>query len=277
MKMLIIIIFVMIIVPKIILSKELAVTIDDLPIVHANVFTQKQQKIIFNKILKTLDKYNVKIVGFVIGQEINSYNHYMLDTLLAKGHSIGNHTYSHPYYKEVTIDFYCNDILKGEKILEPWLSEPKYFRYPMLHQGETRYKKDTMKNFLLGQNYTIAHVSIDNDEWMYNADYEEAFFNKDENKMKEIGLNYLEHMKERTYFFESMANNKLGRNIKHILLIHMNLLNSDYLENLLEWYKNEKWHYITLQEALSDPVYQIEDQYIGDRGISFLERIYINP
>ncbi|OFZ45941.1 MAG: hypothetical protein A2381_19615 [Bdellovibrionales bacterium RIFOXYB1_FULL_37_110] len=277
MEKLIIILFVMAIFPKIVFSKELAVTIDDLPIVHASAFTKKQQEIIFNKILNTLDKFNIKIVGFVIGKEVASHNHYMLNTLLAKGHLIGNHTYSHPYYKHVTIDFYCNDVMKGEKILESWLSEPKYFRYPMLHQGETQYKKETMKNFLLEKHYAIAHVSIDNDEWMYNDDYEKAFFNQDKNKMKKIGINYLEHMKEKTYFFELMANNKLGRNIKHVLLIHMNLLNSDYLEKLLEWYKKEKWNYITLQEALSDPVYKIEDQYIGDRGISFLERIYLHP
>ena len=47
-------------------AKELAVTIDDLPVAWSSQFSQAEQKEIFNGRLKVLQKFRIKNVGFRI-------------------------------------------------------------------------------------------------------------------------------------------------------------------------------------------------------------------
>jgi len=66
-------------------AKELAVTIDDLPVAWSSQFSQAEQKEIFNGILKVLQKYRIKIVGFTIADHIKSYNKELLNELVSQG------------------------------------------------------------------------------------------------------------------------------------------------------------------------------------------------
>lgn len=56
----------------------------------------------------------------------------------------------------------------------------------------------------------------------------------------------------------------MGRPIKHILLIHMNLLNAHSLRELIQMYRNKGYRFITLTEALKDQYYQDNSTSIGE-------------
>ena len=64
--------------------------------------------------------------------------------------------------------------------------------------------------------------------------------------------------------------------MKHVLLLHMNFLNSIFLDDLLLMLKNRGWVFIQLSEALKDPAYFISDNYCGKKGLGWLERITDN-
>jgi len=262
-------------IPVVGLAKEVAISIDDLPFVGAIHFSQEHQKQMFMKVLRAFDKYQIQASTFVIGGRVQDHHEELLDEVVRRGHIVGNHTFSHPYFKRHTVAEYKSDILKGEQALKPWMSGKKYFRYPMLHRGDTLEKKLAMFKFLAEQEYTIAPVSIDNDEWKFARDYTGELLAGNKKRALKIGKSYLAHMKERTQYFQNLAKKKLGRDVKHILLLHMNQLNSDYLPTLLRWYSEQGWKFITLEEALSDPLYSMEDLYVGNRGISYLERILL--
>lgn len=258
-----------------IFTQELAVTIDDLPFVSVGTFSDEEKSQMFNNILSALRTYNIKIIGFVIGRSLTPENKNFLDQLIKEGHLIGNHTYSHPDLNKIPINKYQQDISLGMNTIKKWSRGNKYFRYPMLHRGNTQIKHDTITDYLKKNDYTVVPVTIDNDEWMFNRDYVKAVKVNDLKKARDIGLAYLEHMKVETNRYVDLAQKKLGSSVKHILLIHMNAINSVYLKDLLAWYRNQGWKFITVSEALRDPVYSKKDHYIGKWGWSWLRRI--NP
>ncbi len=154
------------------------------------------------------------------------------------------------------------------------MGKDKYFRFPYLRQGNTIAKRDSVLRFLRQKGYRIAPVTIDNDEWIYNRDFVKANAETSNKKQADrIGEAYLQHMQERTSYFEKLATEKLNRPVRHILLLHLNAINAQFLAELLAWYRQEGWQFITLTEALQDPLYQLPDHYIGEAGVSVLERI----
>ena len=255
------------------IAKEVAITIDDLPFVRASAFTTEKLHKMFTNILEVLAHHKIKIVGFTIGRIENDQTKGLMGQLVADGHLVGNHTYSHPDYNKTPIGRYITDIEKGEKAIIQWANNRRYFRYPMLHRGNTFEKLEAVKKYLQRKSYTIVPVTIDNDEWIYNRDFMKAKRNGNIAKAKEIGISYLKHMKEKTAYFERLAHDLLGREVRHILLLHMNQLNAEYLRSLLDWYNDNGWSFITIEKALKDPVYSMKDKYIGNNGISWLKRI----
>ncbi|MCP4151396.1 MAG: polysaccharide deacetylase family protein [bacterium] len=255
-------------------ARELAITIDDLPLVHQSIHPKEKEIKIFNKVLQILAKYNIKATGFVVGVKLRKpYHHQLLDSFVSAGHTIGNHSYNHPDLNHTPVDKYIENIQHCDNLISKWINGPKYFRYPLLHRGDIPEKRDAVHDFLIKNGYTIASVTIDNDDYRYNSMLEKAEQNGDNNAMKNAGSEYLAHMKKQTLHFEDLAKKKLDREVKHILLIHLNYISALYLEQLLEWYKSEGWSFITLEHALQDKMHLLENTYYGKKGLSWIERI----
>jgi len=63
-----------------------------------------------------------------------------------------------------------------------------------------------------------------------------------------------------------------NRNIRHILLLHASFLNSIYLDSIVTLFKKNNYSFISLDEALEDPVYDNEITRFGNWGISWIDR-----
>lgn len=67
------------------------------------------------KLLDILDKYNVKATFFVVGRNDLS----ILSQMVEKGHSVGNHTYSHSYKKiYASEDAFFNELYRAQDCIE---------------------------------------------------------------------------------------------------------------------------------------------------------------
>ena len=83
------------------------------------------------KILDILDKYQVKATFFVIGRE-DDFSKSVYKEIVARGHTIGVHTYSHEY-KQIyaSVDAYLADFNKlYELIYDTTGVKPQIFRFP---------------------------------------------------------------------------------------------------------------------------------------------------
>lgn len=67
-------------------------------------------------ILNTLQQYNAQATFFCIGKNIEEYPP-IFNKILQKGHSIGNHTYSHLNGWKISNKDYIENILKAERLM----------------------------------------------------------------------------------------------------------------------------------------------------------------
>lgn len=263
-------------------KRYIAVTFDDLPMNTKHLEDGNQWIEQTQKLLSTVKKFNIPAIGFVneyklyVNDAIDSTRLKALQLWVDADLELGNHTFSHPDYHNTENEEFFADIIKGEKITKELLSQKnktlEYFRHPFLHTGNSLEKKKGLEDFLKQHNYTIAPVSIDNGEWIYARAYENAYNNKDSELMKQIGSEYVNYMIDKTIYFENQSVKLFGREIKQILLVHANMINADYFDELADELLKHNYQFISLKEALTDTAYQSEDTFIGRGGISWLHR-----
>ncbi len=78
-------------------------------------------------ILSTLEKYDAKATFFVLGKNAEMYPD-LYDRILAAGHKVGNHTYSHQKGWGMSLERYIEDIDSASSIVRSELFRPPYAR-----------------------------------------------------------------------------------------------------------------------------------------------------
>lgn len=101
--------------------KEVVLTFDDGPMPGKT-----------EKILDTLDAFDVKATFLMVGQMAHAYPA-IARKVVARGHTIGSHTYRHRNLRDLGFDAAMTEILKGEHAVQKAAaSEPGFFRFPYL-------------------------------------------------------------------------------------------------------------------------------------------------
>ena len=236
-------------------AREIAITMDDFNWQNA-VYQSASDR---NKsILKTLDAHSIKAALFVVGRNLErDEGKRLLADWDNSGHLIGNHTYSHQnlHSPEITVEAYTNDILRAEKVLSEFKRFQKYFRFPALREGDTVAKRDGVREFLAKAGYRNGHVTIDTDDWVITSRLTDRVKSEPSANLKPYRDFYLAHMWDRAQYYDSLSNQVLGRSVKHTILVHYNLLNGLFLDDLISMFKSKGWQLIDAEEAFSDPVF----------------------
>jgi peptidoglycan/xylan/chitin deacetylase (PgdA/CDA1 family) len=256
-------------------AQKIAITIDDLPFGYSAGLSDDQKIEAFDNILRALKKHKIKATLFVTSGNMNEATKVILDKALAAGHQLGNHTHQHLDLNQVSAKTYIEDIDSCKLLAKKWINS-NYFRYAKLHRGNTESKKDSVQAYLNENGYVVAPVTLDNNEWVYNRGYSLSMLINDQNKMDQLGKQYLLHMKEATARYQKLSLQLTDKEIPQILLLHANPINAKYLGKLLDWYKKEGWKFVTLDEVMKDDFYSVEDDYIGPYGLSQLDRIKLS-
>ena len=216
-------------------------------------------------ILETLAAHSHKAALFVIGRNIESdVGKELLDWWDRAGHMIANHTYSHRNYnaRETNAQEYQQDILRAEALLKEFPRFKKYFRFPMLKEGDTVAKRDAMRSFLKKHGYRNGYVTIDNSDWAIDMRLTARLKNDPAADVKQYRDYYLEHMWARSEYYDSLAQRVLNRPVKHTVLVHFNLLNGLFLNDLLAMYKAKGWQLVDAEEAFNDPVFAMQPKVV---------------
>jgi hypothetical protein len=83
---------------------------------------------------------------------------------------------------------------------------------------------------------------------------------------------YLPYMESIFAFFEQRSIEVVGREFPHILLIHANRLNAEVMPALLGMIRSRGYSFVTLEQALKDPAYGLQDECAGPNGFSWIHR-----
>ena len=263
-------------------KRMVAITIDDLPL-NSKLYPQaKDQKRFTIRLLKTLKNNRVPAIGFVNEKKLYKNNKIdpvkveILNLWLQAGMDLGNHTYSHQDLHKVPVDDFINDIKRGETILRPLMKkrgkELIFFRHPYLHTGRTMEIKEQVEKFLKNQLYRVAPVSIDNSEWIFAFAYGKALGRGDKELADRIADAYIIYMDKMFAYYEKQSRKLFGYEIRQILLIHANVLNSNHLHRLIGAIRKRGYTFISLSKALEDKIYTSKDTYTGPGGITWIHR-----
>ena len=266
-------------------DRSVAVTFDDLPgttpaLVSNDVPALREMT---RKLLAAFRASAVPVVGFVNEGKLFVFGETtavaeqriaVLRRWVEAGHELGNHTYSHRDLNTQPLDWFEQDVVRGEAVTRRLLAARKrtlrYFRHPFLHVGLELKKRRAFEAFLAGRGYQVAPVTIDNDEYIYAAGYADARRQGDAATAERLGADYLRYMESVFSAMEAVSKELLGREIPQVLLLHANALNADYFPRLAAIMKGRGYRFVTLEDALRDPVYGRPDTYVGPKGFSWL-------
>lgn len=263
-------------------TKQVAITMDDLPLNSASRVDNAELQRITTRLLDQIARAKAPLTAFVNEQKlevkgvIDRERIAVLQRWIDAGVDLGNHTYAHKSQNSVPVPEAKEDIVKGEQVLRPLLMKNgkrlRYFRHPFLMTGRDSATRATMTRFLDSLGYTIAPITIDDADWIFAAGYDKAFAAKDSGKMREIGTRYIEYMERKVRFYEAMSDSLFGRVIRQTLLIHASRLNGDWYGALCAMFVRNGYSFIALEEALKDDAYKSRDEYFGGAGISWMDR-----
>lgn len=243
-------------------ASEVSFTIDDPEVSESPLFSPSERN---KKILETLEQSQVKAALFVCGMRIdNPQGKSLLESWDKAGHLIANHSYSHLYFnsEKMTFERYRDDFMKVELLLS-WLKNfSKLFRFPYLKEGDTAEKRDQMRLALKEHGYGQGYVTIDASDWYIDERLRARLKINLKADLKPYRDYYLKHMWERSLFYTDLAIKVYGRDIKHTILIHHNLLNALFLKDLIQMYRGKGWKIISAREAYKDPVFQLEPSIV---------------
>jgi hypothetical protein len=239
-------------------AAEVSFTMDDPEVNDSPIFSVAERN---KKILEAFDKHSTKGALFVCGMRVdNPAGKVLLQEWDKKEHLIANHSYSHLYFhsKKLTLDEYSNDFLKVEPLISSLKNFTKLFRFPFLKEGNTVEKRDGMRSVLAKNGYSQGYVTIDASDWYVDSRMRDRLKIDPKADLKPYRDFYLKHMWDRSVFYSDLAKKVYGREIKHTILIHHNLLNALFLDDLMSMYKQKGWKIISAKEAYTDPVFKLE-------------------
>ena len=209
-------------------------------------------------ILNVFQKHSTKAALFVIGRNIeDDQGKQLLSAWDKAGHMIGNHTSSHRSFSapDTDVKAYEADILRAEALLKDFPRFRKYFRFPALKEGETAAKRDGMRAFLAQHGYRTGHVTIDNSDWAIERHLIARLEKDPAADVKPYRDYYLEHMWTRADYYDKLGHRALNYPVKHTLLVHFNLLNALFLNDIIEMLQAKGWRLIDAEDAFTDPVF----------------------
>jgi peptidoglycan/xylan/chitin deacetylase (PgdA/CDA1 family) len=262
-------------------KRTMAVTIDDLPYVTIDAPYLANAQRATPKILAVLKKYRAPVVGFVNEAQLHQQNEdqariALLKQWIAMGAILGNHTFSHRDFNQLTVAQFEEEITKGDvitrELMKSRMPYQLYFRHPMTHTGDTVEKKEAIEKFLAERGYKVTPHTIENSDFIYNVGYAQALHKKDFALAKRIRDNYLDFTISATEFAERISPQIFGREIPQVLLIHANDLNGDCLDEMLQRFAARGYRFVTLDEAMADPSYSTRDTWVGNKGPTWLWR-----
>lgn len=259
-------------------QRAVAVTFDDLPATPSGVVANDvaSLKKLTSQLLSAVRAHNIPAMGFVnegklfvTGEAPADVDRRtgLLRMWLDAGLELGNHTYSHRDLNTVPLDQFQADVLRGEAVTRQLLKEKgqslRYFRHPFLHVGSTLTVRRAFAAFLSDHGYRVAPVTIDNDEYVYAAVYARALRRRDTAAAARIADDYLRYMDQVFTYYEDVSRRVTGREVPQILLLHANTLNADRFHAVAEALRRRGYAFVSVAQALEDPVYRLPDEFVG--------------
>ncbi len=239
---------------------QVAITVDDLPR-HGPPVRGVTDLEIHRRLLTAFAAHDVpQVYGFVNAQKLEAAPELRsaLEAWTEAGHPLGNHTFTHPSLRAMSVDDFYVDIAKNEPLLDELALDGRRvptFRYPFLLEGMTRQDTLDIRAHLLERGYRIAPVTIDFYDWAFNPPYARCVAQNNEAAIEALRETFLLHALEMLDWADAAALDLYGRRVPHVMLLHSGSFAAEMIEPLLVAMEKRGVRWVPLDTALADPIY----------------------
>ncbi|HYE58929.1 MAG TPA: polysaccharide deacetylase family protein [Rhodothermales bacterium] len=261
-------------------DKRIAITIDDAPVTKPLSYrSQWERTLVIDSLTRAAQRFGAPLTVFAIGSQLqDSVGMPLIDEWMRRGVDLGNHSMTHADFGALPAEVGIREILDTQALLSPvaarYNKRVRYFRFPLLAEGQSAAQKAAYADALRRAGLTNARVTISNLDWDYDNRYTDLELRQDWAARYEVGQAYLQHMRESIAFWDRTARELTGgRPIAHVLLLHANRVNRDYLGQILAMLRAEGYRFVSLDEAYRDPIYREAESWVSPNGVSFLEQV----
>jgi peptidoglycan-N-acetylglucosamine deacetylase len=262
---------------------KVALTFDDLPI-NGTLPLGKKMSDFARDTVAVLRKHRIApSYGFINANKLerNPDGALALRLWVEGGQPLASHTYTHLDLTRNSIEDFQRQILHNEPALQLLMPPDgrlaraghdwRWFRYPYLHEGDTLEKRRAIRAFLATNNYRIAQTTLDWEDYIWNSSHARCWLKKDEASIAWLRESYLTAAREFIRFQVANSRAVFGRDINHVMLLHLGSFSSVILPDLFKVLKEENFEIVTLEEAQQDPAYDYDPDIGEPRGGTLVE------
>lgn len=184
------------------------------------------------------------------------------------GHGVGNHTATGRSFgsARVTLGSFIADVRRADDALHDLATWTPMLRFPYLREGDTRAKRDGMRQWLREHGYRNAAVSIDCSDGYYNQRYLALRAAGRGEPLAKLRRAYAHHLLERATYYDLLARQTIGRSPAHVMRLHVNALNAAALPEVIEAFRNKGWHFVAARTAYEDPLFAMQPMVLPAGG-----------
>ncbi len=262
-------------------GEGVALTFDDVPINGVLVAGTTNADLVAQVVTELSSHGAPPSFGFVNGSRLegNPDAAAALQRWVAGGQRIGNHAYAHTNLDDEPVERFLEDVRRNEPVLELATdTDWHWLRYPFLHEGETAARQHEVRGDLESRGYRIAEVTLDFEDWLWNEAYPRCVASGDKSAIATLRAQYLEAAAASIDEQRTVARALFGRDIDHVLLLHLGAFSPVILPELLVLLKDKGFTLVPLEQAARDPAYAAEptterrtgtllDQWMRARGM----------
>jgi peptidoglycan/xylan/chitin deacetylase (PgdA/CDA1 family) len=259
---------------------KVALTFDDLPL-NGLLPSGTKQSDFARDTVRVLKRHHIPAShGFINANKLESNpdGARALRIWIEAGHPLANHAYSHMDLNRNPVEEFERDILRNEPALmllqpgkAPIAAAWKWFRYPYLNEGDTLDKRHDVRAFLASHGYRIAQTTLDYEDYLWNSAYARCWMRHDEASIQWLRDSYRTAAREFIRFGRDNSRAVFGRDIRHVLLLHLGAFSPHILPDLFEILDAEGFEIVTLEEAQQDAAYEYDPDVAGARGGTLVE------
>ncbi len=261
-------------IPCLATAEKVAITFDDLP-VNGTLPAGVSEADIVRQVLPLL-KGMPPAYGFINARKLegNAAGALALKLWIDGGQRLGNHTYDHIDLSTNAVEDFQRQIDQNEPALlllvpdDTW----RWFRYPYLHEGETAEKRKSVRDHLQQRGYTIAQTTLDYEDYLWNSAYARCVDKGDAKAIEWLRTSYLETASAYFDLNREMARIVYGREISHVLLLHLGAFSPEILPPLFDLMRQKGFELTTLDEAQRDAAYRSDPDFVSSNTGTLLEQ-----
>jgi peptidoglycan/xylan/chitin deacetylase (PgdA/CDA1 family) len=256
---------------------EVALTVDDLTRPPFDVPLAPPEEVV-GKLVAAFARHGLPpVTGFVNGAAVEGHpaERAALEAWLRAGNRLGNHTWSHADLARVGPAAFVADVERNEPLLGSLAgaSDWRVFRFPFLQEGATVEAREAVRSDLFARGYRIAEVTVDFEDWRWSPAFARCSGTGDGKGVDALRALYRRAAREALLEADVRAKTLFGRRIRQIVLLHAEAFTAEMIDALLDEYAALGVRFVSLDDALADPVYESDPRVARSWGSPFLVQV----